>query len=156
MQRFLILQRALAGVGVGLVLVALPIVVVAQPVGSGGGFPPVGSGGGSPAVGSSPANCGAGPCSVPDPLGGTTTLCGLLQKLFQGTVAVLVPVAVLFIIWSGFQFVLAQGNQKQLQKARRNFYYTIIGLAIFLGAWLLATVIAATVNAIGGSNLISC
>ena len=136
-------------------VLVLPLVAGAQvPNSFNGTFP--NSVNGSPSPNSVNGNCGNGPCSVPNPLGSTTTVCGLLKKLFEAVVAIGIPVAVLFIIWSGFQFVLAQGSDKQLTKAKRNFYYTIIGIAIFLGAWILAMVIAATVNAIGGSNIISC
>jgi len=149
-------KRTLAAAAISFALVILPSVVAAQvPATTGSvGFPATTgtvSGGGS-----GPATCGSGPCPVSNPLGSTTTLCGLIKKLFQAAVAIAIPVAVLFIIWSGFQFVLAQGRPKDLQRAKRHFYYTIIGIAIFLGSWLLATVIAATINSIGGSNIISC
>lgn len=167
MNRLTLAGRTLAGVGVGLVLVALPVVVMADSPATGpyyapnttgnSGFPnSQGSNSLPNTTGNSPTNCGSGNCSVANPLGSTTSLCGLLQKLFQGVVAIAIPIAVLFIIWSGFQFVLAQGQPKKLQKARQNFLYTIVGIGIFLGAWLIATVIAATVNAVGGSNIISC
>lgn len=65
--------------------------------------------------------------------------------------------AVLFIVYAGFKFVLARGKPEELKKARDNFLWTIIGIAIFLGAWLLASVIKNTVNQLGGNqNIISC
>jgi len=127
------------------------------PVGnSATGFSPVGNSATNPNNSSGKLSCNGAECSVVNPLGSTTSLCGLLKKLFEAVVAIAIPIAVLFIIWSGFQFVLAQGSETGLKKAKRNFYYTIIGIAIFLGAWLLATIIASTVNAIGGGNIISC
>jgi len=142
----------------------MPVIVAAQAPNTTGSFPVANTTGGfgSPNTtgsvnnGTGAANCNGVRCSVDNPLGNTTSLCGLLKKLFEAVVAIAIPVAVLFIIWSGFQFVLAQGNPKKLQTARRNFYYTLMGIAIFLGAWLLATIIAATINAVGGANIISC
>ncbi len=96
-----------------------------------------------------------GSYSVNNPLQ-VTSVCGLLKKILEGAVAVGIPVAVLFIIWSGFRFVLAQGKPKDLQAARRNFYYTVIGIALFVGAWVLAMIIAGTINAIGGANILTC
>jgi len=145
----LILRRTLGGVGVGVVLMVLPAIAVADNV----AFPSSGNVS-QPAAGT-PANCVTGACLFNNPLG-STTLCGFVKNLVQAAITIFIPVAVLFIIWSGFQFVFAQGRPKELQKARRNFYWTIIGLAIFLGAWILVTVIAATINAIGGATLISC
>jgi hypothetical protein len=67
---------------------------------------------------------------------------------------------VLFIVYAGFKFVLAMGNPGKLAEARQNLMYTLIGIGIFLGAWLLALVIANTVNSLGAgssqSQIISC
>ena len=52
----------------------------------------------------------------------------------------------LFIVYAGFKFVLAQGNSAALERAKRNFLTTIVGIALFLGAWLLAQLIANVVN----------
>ena len=66
----------------------------------------------------------------------------------------------LFIVWAGFKFVLARGNSTALQEARKNLMYTLIGIGIFLGAWLIAMVIANTVNSLsagsGSASAISC
>ncbi len=153
------LTRTLVAAAISVALVGLPVVAAAQAPNAGGSssvFPNVGGSSGTVNNGTGPSSCGNGPCSVSNPLGSTTSLCGLLKKLFEAVVAIAIPIAVLFIIWSGFQFVLAQGRPKELAKARRNFYYTLIGIAVFLGAWLLASIIASTVNALGGSNIISC
>jgi len=149
--------QALVGVVIGIALSAAPVLVMAQPVPSGGGadFPSGGGAGTVPSGTASGCSSAGGNGCVSNPLN-VGSFCGLLKALFNGLVAIAIPIAVLFIIWSGFKFVLAQGNPKQLQKARQNFYYTIIGIGIFLGAWLIAEVIAATVNSIGGNTIISC
>ncbi len=49
------------------------------------------------------------------------------------------PIAALAIIYSGFLFAAARGNEKQLEDAKRVFFWTIIGTAILLGAWAIAT-----------------
>jgi hypothetical protein len=63
-------------------------------------------------------------------------------------------VAVLFLVWSGFRFILARGRPGELEAARRNFYFVIIGIAVFLGAWTLATIISATVQTLDTSGTI--
>ena len=150
------LKRTAAATAITAAVMLMPVIAAAQAPNSGGSSPFPNSGGTTVNNGTGPATCGDGSCSVVNPLGSTTSLCGLLKKLFEAVVAIAIPIAVLFIIWSGFQFVLAQGNPKKLAEARRNFYYTLIGIAIFLGAWLLATIIASTINAVGGANIISC
>ena len=93
---------------------------------------------------------------VKNPLG-ANSFCGLIKNLLQAAIAIGIPVAVLFIVYAGFKFVLAQGKPEELKKARQNFLWTLIGIAIFLGAWLLANVVANTVNQLGGNqSIISC
>jgi hypothetical protein len=57
-----------------------------------------------------------------------------------------------YIIWTGFLFVKAQGNPTELEKAKKSFLNAIIGMAIILGAWAIATVIANTINKITNNN----
>ncbi len=56
------------------------------------------------------------------------------------------PVAVLFIIYSGFLFVKAQGNEKELETAKKSLTWTIIGTAVLLGASVLSYAIQNTIN----------
>ena len=62
------------------------------------------------------------------------------------------PIITLFLVISGFLFVTAQGNEQKLQKAKLNFFYVIIGALLILGAWIIATLIAGTVNQVAGSG----
>ena len=57
-------------------------------------------------------------------------------------------VVVVFIIWSGFLFVTARGNEEQLKKARTVFFWTIIGGVILLGAYVIAVALVAFVNSL--------
>lgn len=129
-------------------LVVVPTVALAQ-TGSSGNTPPTGSSGNTISGGLTQAE-------VKNPLG-VKSFCGLVKALLRAAIQIGIPVAVLFIVWAGFKFVLAQGKSEDLVKARKNFMWTLIGIAIFLGAWLLANVVANTVNALGGGQqIISC
>lgn len=57
-------------------------------------------------------------------------------------------VVVLFIIYSGYLFVVAQGNPAKLEEAKRAFLYSCIGAVVLLGAWAIAQVIQNTVDQI--------
>jgi hypothetical protein len=98
--------------------------------------------------------------TVSNPLGGINSFCGLIKAILTAVIQIGIPIAVLFIVYAGFKFVLARGNPTKLQEARMGLLYTLIGIGIFLGAWLIAMVIANTVNALGagsGQNtIISC
>lgn len=87
--------------------------------------------------------CNGGICN---PLGATRDLGALILKIVEGVAQVGYYVVVLFVIYSGFKFVKARGNDKELADAKQTFLYTVIGAAILLGATLLANVIDGTVN----------
>ena len=82
--------------------------------------------------------------------------CDLIKSVLDIILAIGVPIAVLFIVWAGFRFVWARGNSEELKKARLNFMYVIIGIAVFLGAWTLATLIAGTIDTISGGSIKIC
>ena len=62
------------------------------------------------------------------------------------------PIVTLFLVISGFYFVTAQGNQQKLETAKTNFFYVVIGTLLILGAWIIATLIAGTINQLTGSG----
>lgn len=101
------------------------------------------------------SNCSNGSCgSVSGPGGSAGNTSGqfqnpltsqsfeaLVQSLAQWVVAIALPIVAIFIIYSGFLFVTAGGNQSKIDAAKTTFYWTIIGAAIVVGAWALATAI---------------
>lgn len=71
-----------------------------------------------------------------------------VQAILAVVLKIGIPVAAIFIIYSGFLFIKAQGNEAELTKAKSAFTYAIIGTAILLGSWLLAEGISATINSL--------
>jgi hypothetical protein len=72
-----------------------------------------------------------------------------IMTVLKIVVQIGIPVAAFFIIWSGFLFVTAQGNESQLTKAKSAFVWAVVGTGVLLGAWLLATAIQGTIAQIG-------
>ena len=70
---------------------------------------------------------------------------GFVEGFLKAVVYIGFPIAVLFVVYSGFLFVFAQGNSEQLAKAKKNFMWTVVGVALFLGAWALAMIIKGTI-----------
>lgn len=62
------------------------------------------------------------------------------------------PLAALMIIFSGFQFVLAGGNEEKIKKARQMFYWTIIGAAVIIGARVIAEAVVNFAKGLGGGE----
>ena len=84
---------------------------------------------------------------------GNPLVSGSIQGLI-GTIAdvifkIGVPIAALFIIYSGLMFVTARGSEEQLKKAKMTFMWTIVGTAVLLGAKVIAMVIKETVKGLG-------
>lgn len=76
----------------------------------------------------------------------TTSITDLLSFIINDIVLPIgMTIAVLFLIYAGFLFVTAQGNETKLQKAKSTFMWTVIGATILLGAWTIAQAIQGTI-----------
>ncbi len=73
-----------------------------------------------------------------------------VELLLKAVINIGLPIAVLSIVYSGFLFVTAQGNVTKIEEAKKTFYYTIIGVALFLGSWTLAIIVRNTIGLLTG------
>ena len=75
-----------------------------------------------------------------------------IQELFQALIDIVlvfaIPIIVFFIIYAGFLYVTARGNEATIQKAHMALLYAIIGGLLILGARVLINVVAGTVDSI--------
>jgi len=97
------------------------------------------------------ATVDGGPTSVNLQIGNplkATSITQLLENLLDAVIEYGVAIAAFFLIYSGFMFVTARGNEDKIKKARQSLQYTVIGSAILLGAWVIITVIAETVKSL--------
>ncbi len=109
-----------------------------------------GTGGGGGGGGANP-NPNVGGAQMPGaPVGGATipnwlgvtSIAQLITNIANFIVVnIATPLAILMIIIAGFRFATAQGNEEKIKKARQNFMWTVIGLAIVLAASLIVTYI---------------
>ncbi len=72
----------------------------------------------------------------------------VIELLIQIALRLAYIVAVLAIMYSGFLFVKAQGNEDEISKAKGIFWNTIIGVALIFGANILVNIIMATINSL--------
>lgn len=112
-----------------------------------GGGQDTGGSGGQDTGGSGGQDTGSS-IVLENPLGNTDTIPEFIEKLLGIILKIGVPIVALFIIYSGFLFVLARGNSNKLKEAKDTFLYTVLGAAILLGAWVLAQAIKGTVDAL--------
>lgn len=76
------------------------------------------------------------------------TIEDFLIAVLNALVLILFPIIVLMLVYCGFAFIAARGNEAKIKEARRVFFWTLIGGLIVLGAKALALAIAATVSEI--------
>ena len=72
---------------------------------------------------------------APEELRESYTLSDLLltsHKLVNIFVSVIITLSVLFIIWGGFTFITAGGDETKLTTARNRVLYGVIGIAIII------------------------
>lgn len=75
----------------------------------------------------------------------------LVESLLRIVLVVGVPLIALAIIYAGFKFVTAQGNPDKLEEAKKTFVWIVVGAAILLSAYAIATGIKATIIDIRGN-----
>lgn len=61
-------------------------------------------------------------------------------------------VAAICIMWAGFLYVTAQGDEGKISRAHSAFRYAVIGTVLMLGASVFANVICKTLVEVGGST----
>lgn len=82
-----------------------------------------------------------------NPLKGSGDLYEFFTLLLNIIMVFALPLIVLFIIFAGFQYVMARGNPEAISKANRALLYAVIGGVIILGAKIILEVIKGTVAA---------
>jgi hypothetical protein len=86
---------------------------------------------------------------IKNPLGNTITdLPSFIVIILNFVFLVGVPIIALAIIYAGFLFVTAQGNERKLTKAKQTLLFTLIGAALILGSYVIANAIRGTVQCI--------
>jgi len=89
---------------------------------------------------------------LPNPLS-ENCLTALISKLLVLVTYIGGIVAVFFIIYAGFLFVMAQGNEEGLKTAKKTLLYTVIGVGIILGANAIQIMLTGTLTSLGVTNV---
>lgn len=98
-----------------------------------------------PVAAAAQSQCGEG--KLCNPLG-TDNIWELVSILINDIlVGIIAPIVVtLFLLWSGFSFITAQGNKDKLETAKRQFLFVLVGSIILLGAAVILDLVVGTVN----------
>ena len=85
------------------------------------------------------------PPIVPPPIGGPGPVrspdeaISLLRQVLVWLATIFWIVAVIFIFWAAFTYLLARGDQEKADKAKKMLWYAIIAIVIGLMAYALPT-----------------
>lgn len=91
--------------------------------------------------------------TLENPIGsGDMSLQDLVVKLLAVVAELGAVVCIFFIIYSGFLFIKAQGNEGELTKAKSIFMWSVIGTAVLLGASVIAELIQGTIMSVINNN----
>jgi len=71
---------------------------------------------------------------------------GVVLTIARLLMTIGIPLAAIFIIFTGFKFVAARGDPKQLQEAKSMLLWTLIGTAVIVGAYAIATAVVNFAN----------
>ena len=78
------------------------------------------------------------------------SLSSFLQQILAFVIRIGAVVVILMMVYVGFKFVTAQGNETKISEAKNMLLWTVIGALILLGAQVIAAGIQATVQSLGG------
>lgn len=88
---------------------------------------------------------------------GSTILCnplkaesfiGLLENISRLAVEIGIPIAALFIIYSGLNLVMARGNEDKIKAAKSSLTWAIVGSGVLIGAWTIMKILESTVKSL--------
>jgi len=85
---------------------------------------------------------------IENPLGDGSSLPAFVESLLGIIVRAGIPLIVLALVYTGFRFVEARGNPGKIEDAKKLLLWTVIGSAIILGAWTIATILTNTITTI--------
>jgi hypothetical protein len=83
---------------------------------------------------------------IQNPLKGLNDIPSFVSSILTDVTNVGGIVAIFAFIYAGYKFVAARGNPTELESARDIFINTCIGVAVLLGARLIAAIIVGTIS----------
>ncbi len=85
-----------------------------------------------------------------NPLQSGTSLESFLGSILDFIIRIGQVVVILMMVYVGFKFVTAQGNETKISEAKNMLLWTVIGALVLLGAKAIQIGITATVQSLGG------
>jgi hypothetical protein len=69
-----------------------------------------------------------------------------IETFIKSIITILVKISGLaaagFFVWGGFGYITSSGNPEMLDRSKKTIFYSAIGLAIVLGAFVLTNIVS--------------
>jgi hypothetical protein len=85
--------------------------------------------------------------------GGPNALANIITAGLNLTVLAATIVCLLILIWSGFDWLMSQGDKQKIANARQRLAFSIIGLFVVFTSFVLINIIYTFFN-LGGNNFL--
>lgn len=66
---------------------------------------------------------------------------GVVLAFAKLLVQIGIPLATIFIVFAGFKFVSSRGDPKGIEEAKKMLFWTLVGVAVIVGAYAIATAV---------------
>jgi len=81
------------------------------------------------------------------------SLAALLISVIRVIIMIAVPIVVVAIVYSGFLFVTAGGNEQKITQAKQIIFWSLVGAFVLFGAEMIAEIVCNTVETISSRNI---
>ena len=92
------------------------------------------------------------PTTLPTFFAGCQNVGCFAGKLVEVGLAIVFAVAVIYLVIGGFRYIISQGNEEGVEKAKGTITNALIGLVIVVLAWIILTVVVNILNSTGTSG----
>lgn len=86
---------------------------------------------------SCPGGSPEGAVCLDNPLGNKTEATQVIGRIIQGALGVLGSLALLMLIWGGFQWLTSAGNTEKIEKGTSTMLWAIIGVIVVMSSFIL-------------------
>ena len=83
---------------------------------------------------------------IDNPLKDITSIPGFIYAVLDLIVMIVTPLIAVFLMYAGFLYVSAAGNEAKIAKAHSVFLWTVIGAAVALGAKIFSFAVQGTID----------
>lgn len=79
--------------------------------------------------------------AAPVPVTDVTSAVSAIETYLNLGVQLMIAAAVVYVIWQGFQFVTAGGEEEKRAESRSGIVYGVIGIVVMLSVWGLIKIV---------------